>query len=29
MFRVPQALSCEDANIVVIKASPRASHHYP
>jgi hypothetical protein len=26
VFRGPQALSCEDANIVIIKASPGASH---
>jgi hypothetical protein len=29
VFGGPQALSCEDANIVVIKTSPGASHHNP
>jgi hypothetical protein len=29
VFGGPQASSCEDANIVVIKASPSASNHYP
>jgi hypothetical protein len=28
-FGAPQVLSCEDANIVVIKVSPGASHHNP
>jgi hypothetical protein len=27
MFEGPQASSCEDANIVVIKANPNASNH--
>jgi hypothetical protein len=27
VFRGPQASSCDDANIVVIKASPGASNH--
>jgi hypothetical protein len=29
VFGGPQASSCEDANIVVIKASPGASNHLP
>jgi hypothetical protein len=29
VFGGPQASSCKDANIVVIKASPDASHHNP
>jgi hypothetical protein len=29
VFGGPQASSCEDANIVVIKADPGASHHCP
>jgi hypothetical protein len=29
MFRGPQPSSEEDANIVVIKASPGVSNHYP
>jgi hypothetical protein len=29
VFEGPQAPSYEDANIVVIKASPSASHHHP
>jgi hypothetical protein len=29
VFRGPQASSCKDANIVVIKASPGASHQSP
>jgi hypothetical protein len=29
VFGGPQASSCDDANIVVIKASPDASNHYP
>jgi hypothetical protein len=29
VFGGPQASSCEDANIVVIKVGPGASHHYP
>jgi hypothetical protein len=29
VFGGPQASSCDDANIVVIKASPGASNHYP
>jgi hypothetical protein len=29
VFGCAQALSCEDANIVVIKASPGASNHRP
>jgi hypothetical protein len=29
VFGGPQASSCEDTNIVVIKASPGASHHHP
>jgi hypothetical protein len=29
VFRGPQVSSYEDANIVVIKASPGASHHNP
>jgi hypothetical protein len=29
VFRGPQALSYEDANIIIIKASPSASNHYP
>jgi hypothetical protein len=28
-FRGPQVSSCEDANIVIIKASPGASNHHP
>jgi hypothetical protein len=29
VFRDLQASSCEDANIIVIKASPDASNHHP
>jgi hypothetical protein len=29
VFKGPQASSCEDANIVVIKASPDISNHRP
>jgi hypothetical protein len=29
VFRGPQVSSYEDTNIVVIKARPGASHHYP
>jgi hypothetical protein len=29
VFKGPQASSCEDANIVVIKAGPDVSHHNP
>jgi hypothetical protein len=29
VFEGPQVPSYEDTNIVVIKASPGASHHYP
>jgi hypothetical protein len=29
VFGGPQASSCEDANVVVIKASPGASHQSP
>jgi hypothetical protein len=29
VFKGPQASSCEDANIVVIKACPGASHQSP
>jgi hypothetical protein len=29
VFGGPQASSCEDANIVVTKASPDASNHIP
>jgi hypothetical protein len=29
VFGGPQASSCKDANIVVIKANPDASHHNP
>jgi hypothetical protein len=28
-LEVPQASSCKDANIVVIKASPGVSNHHP
>jgi hypothetical protein len=29
VFGDPQASSCEDANIIVIKANPDASNHHP
>jgi hypothetical protein len=29
VFGGPQASSCEDANVIVIKASPGASHQSP
>jgi hypothetical protein len=29
VFGCPQASTCEDANIFVVKASPGASNHYP
>jgi hypothetical protein len=29
VFGDPHALSCDDANIVVIMASPSASNHHP
>jgi hypothetical protein len=29
VFGGPQATSCEDANIIVIKANPSASNHHP
>jgi hypothetical protein len=29
VFGGPHVSGCEDANIVVIKASPGASHHHP